>query len=288
MLQAYVTNQGDGWTYTLEYLRRHLEVHRTSPATDALPAGAHDAFLIMMRTLATRTAELHAALSTRTGNADFDPEPLTAADFEAYRRRAADAGREALALLDANLAQLPATDADKAAKVLALRDRLIARIESLQDDARGFKIRIHGDYHLGQVLINRNDFVIVDFEGAPGDSAALRRTKQSPLRDVAGMLHSFSAAERNGLRSAAHDDVEFTKLEPLAHAWAEEVRGAFLDAYAAAASRIDPAALRLDRDLLELFELDRAFRDLRWELANRPTGAGIPIAAILTWWDVAR
>jgi len=80
LLQAYVANQGDGWTYSLEYLRRHLEVHRTAPATDALPINAHEAYLIMIRTLAKRTAELHRALATRTGNADFDPEPLTRAD----------------------------------------------------------------------------------------------------------------------------------------------------------------------------------------------------------------
>jgi maltose alpha-D-glucosyltransferase/alpha-amylase len=288
MLQAYVTNQGDGWTYALEYLRRHLELHRTAPAGDDLPEGAHEAFLVMIRTLAMRTAELHAALATRTGNADFDPEPLTTADFEAYRRRAVDAARAAFALLDANLEQLADADADKAAQVLALRERLIARIEALPAETQGFKIRIHGDYHLGQVLITRNDFVIVDFEGAPGDSAAERRTKQSPLRDVAGMLHSFSAAERTGVRTAAHDEVEFTKLEPLAHAWAIEVRSAFLDAYAAAiANDGGTAAVSLDRDLLGLFELDQAFRDLRWELANRPAGAGIPLAAILAWWGVA-
>ena len=82
--------------------------------------------------------------------------------------------------------------------------------------------------HLGQVLLTRNDFVIVDFEGEPGHSLEQRRAKHSPLRDVAGMLRSFSYVEHSALRSVAHDEVEHAKLAPLARAWAEEVRATFL------------------------------------------------------------
>ena len=109
------------------------------------------------------------------------------------------------------------------------------------------KIRIHGDYHLGQVLVTRNDFVIIDFEGEPGHSLEERRAKQSPLRDVAGMLRSFSYVEHSALRSVAHDEVEFAKLAPLARAWAQEVRAAFLAAYdetARGASLVRGAARR--------------------------------------------
>jgi maltose alpha-D-glucosyltransferase/alpha-amylase len=285
LLQAYVANQGDGWTYSLEYLRRHLEVHRTAPATDALPVNAHAAYLIMIRTLAKRTAELHRALATRTGNADFDPEPLTRADFDGYRQRALAEARDALGLLNSSVDEIPAADRDNANDVLAHQDRLIARLEaSATEETQGQKIRIHGDYHLGQVLVTRNDFVIVDFEGEPGHSVDQRRAKQSPLRDVAGMLRSVSYVEHGALRSVAHNEVEFNKLSPLAKAWAAEVRAAFLSAYDAEA-RSAPlySSLTPGRGLLGLFELEKALYELRYELNSRPTWAGIPLQGILEW-----
>jgi maltose alpha-D-glucosyltransferase/alpha-amylase len=289
MLQAYVANQGDGWTYSLEYLRRHLEQHRTAPATDALPVNAHEAYLVMIRTLARRTAELHVALATPTDNATFAPQPLTRADFEGYRQRAVSEARNALALLKSSIEHLPAADRDKANEVLTRQARLIARLEaSAAQETQGQKIRIHGDYHLGQVLVTRNDFVIVDFEGEPGHSMEQRLAKQSPLRDVAGMLRSFNYCEHNALRSVAHDDIEFTKLAPLAQAWAAEVRAAFLSAYDAEAQRASLyTALTPGRGLLGLFELEKALYELRYELSNRPTWAGIPLQGILEW-DAAK
>jgi maltose alpha-D-glucosyltransferase/alpha-amylase len=289
MLQAYVANQGDGWTYSLEYLRRHLEQHRTAPATDALPVNAHEAYLVMIRTLARRTAELHVALATPTDNAAFAPQPLTRADFDGYRQRAVGEARNALALLKSSIEQLAAPDRDKANEVLARQARLIARLEAAAaQETQGHKIRIHGDYHLGQVLVTRNDFVIVDFEGEPGHSMEQRLAKQSPLRDVAGMLRSFNYVEHSALRSVAHDDVEFTKLAPLAQAWAAEVRAAFLSAYDADAQRASLyTALTPGRGLLGLFELEKALYELRYELSNRPTWAGIPLQGILEW-DAAK
>jgi maltose alpha-D-glucosyltransferase/alpha-amylase len=285
MLQAYVVNQGDGWTYALEYLRRHLEKHRTTPATDALPANSHAAFLILIRTLAERTAQLHGALATQTGNAAFDPQPLTRADFDGYRQRALGEARTALALLMTNLAQLAASDRQKADEVLTQRDTLLARLEaSATQESQGRKIRIHGDYHLGQVLVTRNDFVIVDFEGEPGHSIEQRQAKQSPLRDVAGMLRSFSYVEHSALRSVAHDDVEYGKLAPLAKAWTAEVRTAFLEAYDSVARQWSLySSLIPGQGLLGLFELEKALYELRYELNNRPTWAGIPLEGILEW-----
>jgi maltose alpha-D-glucosyltransferase/alpha-amylase len=285
MLQAYVVNQGDGWTYALEYLRRHLEKHRTAPSTDALPANSHAAFLILMRTLAQRTAQLHGALATQTGNAAFDPQPLTRADFDSYRQRALGEARGALALLMTNVAQLPAADRPKADAVLAQRDALFTRLEaSATQETQGRKIRIHGDYHLGQVLVTRNDFVIVDFEGEPGHSIEQRQAKQSPLRDVAGMLRSFSYVEHSALRSVAHDEVEYGKLAPLAKAWTTEVRAAFLEAYDAEARQWSLyTSLIPGQGLLGLFELEKALYELRYELNNRPTWAGIPLEGILEW-----
>jgi maltose alpha-D-glucosyltransferase/alpha-amylase len=288
LLQAYVANQGDGWTYSLEYLRRYLEVHRTAPVTDALPVNAHEAYLVMIRTLARRTAALHRALATPTGNAAFDPEPLGRADLDAYRQRATAEARSALALLKANMELIPSGDRDKGHRVLAQQERLLASLEAAAgEETAGTKIRIHGDYHLGQVLVTRNDFVIVDFEGEPGNSIEQRRAKQSPLRDVAGMLRSFSYVEQSALRSVAHDDVQFGKLAPLAAAWTAEVRTAFLSAYdeTARSASLYGSALP-GHGLLGLFELEKALYELRYELGNRPAWAGIPLQGILEWGSV--
>jgi maltose alpha-D-glucosyltransferase/alpha-amylase len=239
----------------------------------------------MIRTLAKRTAELHGALATRSGNPDFDPEPLSRADLDGYRQRALGEARSALALLRSAIEQIPAADRDKANEVTEQHDRLLARLEAAAaEDGQGQKIRIHGDYHLGQVLVTRNDFVIVDFEGEPGHSIEQRRAKQSPLRDVAGMLRSFSYVEHSALRSVAHDEVEFAKLGPLAHAWTAEVRTAFLSAYEAEARRTSAhLSLTPGRGLLGLFELEKALYELRYELTNRPTWVGIPLQGILEW-----
>jgi maltose alpha-D-glucosyltransferase/alpha-amylase len=222
-------------------------------------------------------------LGSACGNAVFAPEPLTPPDIAAYRERALAEARGALALLKANLEQIPAADRARANEVLARQEQLLARLAAAaSQESQGRKIRIHGDYHLGQVLVTRNDFVIVDFEGEPGHSLEERRAKQSPLRDVAGMLRSFSYVEHSALRSVAHDEVEFAKLAPLAHAWARQVRAAFLLAYdsearrAALYSSFTPGA-----GLLGLFELEKALYELRYELSNRPTWAGIPLQGIL-------
>jgi maltose alpha-D-glucosyltransferase/alpha-amylase len=188
-------------------------------------------------------------------------------------------------LLKSNIEQIPAADRDKANDVLAQQESLLARLDaSATEETQGQKIRIHGDYHLGQVLVTRNDFVIVDFEGEPGISLEQSRAKQSPLRDVAGMLRSFSYVEHSALRSIAHDEVEFTRLAPLAQAWAAEVRAAFLSAYDAEAHRAPlHTSLMPGRGLLGLFELEKALYELRYELNNRPTWAGIPLQGILEW-----
>jgi len=285
MLQAYIANQGDGWTYSLEYLRRYLELHMTAPATDAPPRNAHETYLMMIRMLAKRTAELHKALAQPTGNAAFDPEPLTRADVDGYRQRARTEARDAFALLAANIDQMPPPGRDEAETLLARRDRLLSDLDAAgSDDSSGLKIRIHGDYHLGQVLVTRNDFVIVDFEGEPGRTLEERRAKQSPLRDVAGMLRSFSYVEQTALRSVAHDEVQYTKLAPLAQGWNAEARTAFLSAYDAEARSAGLyRSLEPHRGLLGLFELEKALYELRYELGNRPTWAGIPVKGILGW-----
>jgi maltose alpha-D-glucosyltransferase/alpha-amylase len=128
--------------------------------------------------------------------------------------------------------------------------------------------------------------VIIDFEGEPGRSLEQRSAKHSPLRDVAGMLRSFSYVQQSALRKVAHVDAEAAKLAPLARAWEVETRTAFLAAYDAAVrgSKIyGPDALHAAKGLLGLFELEKALYELSYELGNRPNWAGIPLQGILDW-----
>ncbi|MGH8680693.1 MAG: maltose alpha-D-glucosyltransferase [Burkholderiales bacterium] len=281
LLQAYVPNEGDGWAYTIDYLERYLEGRRG--AAEAPPEDVHGAYLAHAHTLGVRTAELHVALATPSGDPAFDAEPVAPGDLAEWKRRVRD---EALATLDAleqSRAQVPAPDREEAQALADRRDRLLAKIDACTAPAAGLaKTRYHGDYHLGQVLLVKNDFLIVDFEGEPARPLAERRQKHSALRDVAGMLRSFNYARWTALRSAAQTEDDAARLAPLAAAWEEEVRATFLRAYDESARAAGPyPSLAAVRGLLELFELEKAFYELRYEMANRPAWVRIPLLGIL-------
>ena len=219
-----------------------------------------------------------------TSDAAFSPLPLSRADIDAYRQRALDEARSALDLLAANL-DAAASGVIASAPMPCSRsaNKSCARIEECAAATpSGKKIRIHGDYHLGQVLVTRNDFVIIDFEGEPGHSLEQRRAKHSPLRDIAGMMRSFSYVQQSALRSVAHNEAEAARLAPLARSWEIEARSAFLTAYdAAARETASYESLQPGQGLLGLFELEKALYELRYEIGNRPTWVGIPLQGIL-------
>ena len=282
LLQAFVANQGDGWDFTINYLKRFLEDRQSAEASAEY---AHGAYLALVGVLATRVAQLHAALLTPTDDPAFKPEPIVAADLLAWRARVRREAEETLRLLGASEI---ATD-----KVRAARDALLARAAAL--DARidtltklepaglGVKQRHHGDIHLGQVLVRRNDFLIVDFEGEPARPLSERREKSSALRDVAGLLRSFSYARRavveNG--TGATGDARAAREARLAR-WEAATRAAFLAAYETAARKaglMDALAPRLP--LLQLFEIEKALYELRYELRSRPDWVALPLNDLL-------
>jgi maltose alpha-D-glucosyltransferase/alpha-amylase len=283
LLQGYVENQGDGWTYTLEYLHRFLEEVESPLATKGSPAETHGGYLALARLLGVRTGELHRALGTRTGDPAFDPEPIGPADHVAWTTRVREEAAAALDFLEQRRGALPEGVHALASAVLGGRQQLLARVDSvLPGKIAGVKIRLHGDYHLGQVLLTRNDFTIIDFEGEPARSLAERRAKNSPLRDVAGMLRSFNYARHAALaRVAAQRPERVAILEPHAAAWETEAERVFLEGYEEAAfegglyGSADEA-----RALLELFTLEKACYELRYELENRPDWVHVPLRGI--------
>lgn len=280
MVQSYVSNQGDGWDYTLGYLERFLRDFATTNGALPDPLAAHGGFLALMATLGRRTAELHKALAMRTGAAAFEPEPLAAEDIARYAAQARADVATTLSLLRDRLGQLPAPAQIDGQALLTMEDALQASIAARRPQTQGgIKSRYHGDFHLGQVLVRDNDFVIIDFEGEPARSFDERRAKGSPLRDVAGMLRSFNYARWSALRRVAQSVEEATYLAPPAAAWEQATRQAFMDGYSEAAGGNGSA--QIDTELLALFELEKALYELRYELNNRADWAQVPLNGVL-------
>jgi maltose alpha-D-glucosyltransferase / alpha-amylase len=285
LLQSFVRNQGDGWAYSLEYLNRHLDTHRLATgAPVAEPHEAHGAFLTLVQTLGRRTAELHQALATESPDEAFRPVAVSPQDLTEWATRIGKELEATCQLLGERLDVLPAEAQAEARKLLEQRASALEQVRAAASlPPTGVRMRIHGDYHLAQVLLVRNDFIIIDFEGEPGRSPEERRMKHSPLRDVAGMLRSFGyvtgAALRRALGERAEDE---PTLAPLASAWESATRQAFLEAYeqACAGSALLGEA-HAARQLLQLFELEKALYELRYEFSNRPDWARIPLRGIL-------
>jgi maltose alpha-D-glucosyltransferase/alpha-amylase len=298
VLFANVRNQGDAWEQALNYLSRYLDEALLMAPREAGAAGdaprsdqtSHQLFLELAAQLGRRTAELHRALCPE-GPADdaFAPEPLTETDVAAWHARAT---KNANATLD-NLARrrdsLPEGGQEIADRVLALRDRIVRQFDDLlQSVPAAMKTRLHGDYHLGQVLVVQNDYSIIDFEGEPSRPLDERRRKTSPLVDVAGMMRSYAYASATGLRRMTDiQPAAATQLGERAEEWRRQVTEAFLTRYLAVMD--GAASLPCDREtveaMLSFFMLEKALYEVDYELAFRPTWTTIPLAGILAIVD---
>ena len=189
-------------------------------------------------------------------------------------------------VLKERVSYLPDEVVEIAAAVLSRRRRILDHFGALKLD--GFqtqRIRIHGDYHLGQVLRVKTDFVILDFEGEPARSLAYRRAKQCPLKDVAGMLRSFSyAAYASLINYTARHPEDVARLEPWAQLWERSAAAAFLRAYRETAQGAEflPVESRDFRKLLDVFLLDKALYEVLYELNARPAWVRIPLMGIMS------
>ena len=303
MLQALVPNEGDGWQWTLDELGRYYEACAASqfpvaqlprvntvinPQSRAMQQARDFAGVYREAacTLGRRTAEMHLALATETKQAAFAAAPMDATYLLTLEKELADHGSQAFDALRGSLAGLSEDAVELAGLVLSRRRAILGKFNALaQVGAGALLTRVHGDYHLGQVLRSRGDFVILDFEGEPARPLDERRAKQSPMKDVAGMVRSFSYAAFAALtRHTARRPHEFEQLEPWARLWETAAVEEYLYSYreTVAQSPIVPRDVKAFQQLLDVYLLDKALYELMYELNNRPTWVRIPLAGILS------
>ncbi|GGH09352.1 trehalose synthase [Alsobacter metallidurans] len=289
ILQRFVRNQGDAWSWTLNALGREFENLALIAPDVADPVDeTFAAYLPYARILGRRTAEMHLAFATETEDEAFAAEPLTMADVDHIcddARRLAERAFE-------GLGRTVAVSDASATAITALRERrdeVFALIDTLRrEPALATKTRVHGDYHLGQVLIVRDDILIVDFEGEPSRPVHERRMKSSPLRDVAGMLRSFAYAVETSLRDIQGRLPDGAgRVETAAHDVLTLVERVFLAAYAEVAqgSRAWVGDDATRTALLRLQLLSKALYEVGYEADNRPEWIDIPVRGVLSILD---
>ncbi|OHB37469.1 MAG: maltose alpha-D-glucosyltransferase [Planctomycetes bacterium GWA2_39_15] len=303
ILQAYVPNQGDAWTYVLDSLGRYIDcVLSKKCETQEMPTIASSflevsfqeipilqeiiggALLEMITLLGKRTAELHVSLSSETEDPNFTPEPFSALYQRSLYQSMQALTKKNLTLLRKNVNNLPDTVKGLTGEILNHEKAITGCFAALlKSKISAVKIRIHGDYHLGQVLFTGNDFVIIDFEGEPARTLSERRIKRSPLRDVAGMIRSFHyAAYASLLKHASVRPEDIPRLETWIGLWYRYVGRTFLKSYLNTAG--NASFIPKDREVLNLmlkaYLLEKAIYEIGYELNNRPDWIIIPLRGI--------
>ncbi len=304
IMQGFTPNSGDAWSYTLDSIGRYFDHLLSEPAIaeriakavpqdgayelaqKPIPDAAREAigpYLADAELLAVRTAQMHAALASRDDDPAFRPEPFT----PHYQRSIYQFMRtqivQTMQTVRKRANERPEFE-ELAAKESALHERAREVLNGKIDAAR---IRIHGDYHLGQVLYTGNDFVIIDFEGEPARPLSERRIKRSALRDVAGMLRSFHYAPYAVLFGTAPGSYvrpeDLTLLENGARYWHRWVAAAYLRAYLNESAHGNhlPRTPEGTATLLKTYLIEKALYEITYELNNRPDWVRIPVRGLL-------
>jgi maltose alpha-D-glucosyltransferase / alpha-amylase len=309
--QEFVRNEGDAWELTLDAVGEFYE-RAAATAEGPTPTEASVRALLRMaaegpsqdartlvgpyleeaRLLGERTGEMHVILASDRTNAAFAPEEFTLFYQRSLYQSMRNLSGRVLQQLAAGLDDLQEPARGAAEEVLRLDAVILRRFRWVTEGkVSGYRIRCHGDFHLGQVLYTGNDFIITDFEGEPIRPLSERRLKRSPLRDVAGMLRSYhyaanaaliEHAERSHMRPS-----ERTAMDWWAQCWYAYVSAAFLNGYLTVMA--PTGVLPSDPDelakLLDIYVLEKAIYELGYELGNRPGWAPIPLNGVLQLLD---
>ncbi|MFN2594419.1 MAG: hypothetical protein ABR579_05975 [Actinomycetota bacterium] len=273
MAQRYVADARDGWTVAVGQIAElYDEAHEADAAEDVafLTEERSASLLDSIARLGDVTAELHVTLSREELEPALAPEPLTETDLSQLGARIQDTLER---LRDSGFAE-----------ITGLEQHIQERVDALEGLMEtGLKARVHGDYHLGQALLSRGEWMLLDFEGEPLKSFEERRAKHSPIRDVAGMLRSLNYAATAALFERAEpDSEEWKQLQTWADAWEVAARERFLTAYLSRAheGRYLPNERETFAVLLDAFELDKALYEIEYELSHRPQWLRIPLRGV--------
>jgi maltose alpha-D-glucosyltransferase / alpha-amylase len=309
ILQEYVPNQGDAWTYTVNSLSRFFERVAEGPENiRALPPGKN--LLELSRTpipsdieaqigfylesavlLARRTAQMHAALASASQDPLFTPEPFSKLYQRSLFQSMSSMAARILGQLEKRIKSrknpLPETMQAAGKRILDRRQEIVDRFRMLTNRKIGaMRLRCHGDFHLGQILYTGKDFVIIDFEGEPVRPVSERRIKRSPLRDVAGLLRSFHyachvALQAEEARGMFHPELRET-MAAKAEEWRMWVSAQYLGEYLARSAEAGflPDTHEEMGILLHAYLMEKAVYELGYELNNRPDWIHIPLTGI--------
>ncbi len=306
VFEGWVKNEGDAWKYTLDPLNPYFERISTMPKGAAAPLSdlhlldlaaakiapsAHEmigTYLEAARLLGQRTAELHLALASDTKTPAFAPEPFSLLYQRSVYQSMRNLASQVLDRLRKRAAELPPTAKEEARRILDSKSNIMSRYQLLLGrKINAIRTRVHGDYHLGQLLYTGKDFVIIDFEGEPARPLSERSIKRSPLYDIAGMLRSFSYAAYVALFDQVDRGIvrpeDVPAVEPWVNLWIQWVSSAFLKAYLEVSSRglFLPSEKEALKVLLGAYLLDKSIYELAYELDNRPDWVRIPIKGVL-------
>jgi maltose alpha-D-glucosyltransferase / alpha-amylase len=299
LLQERVENQGDAWIMTIDSVGRFFErvmlkakkeklpklVNKSSIKFEEAPELIQEfigrGFYERVVRLGQRTAEMHLALASDKTTPAFAPEPFTANYQRSLYSSLRKLVRDRFNLLENSLPKLSFETRELGKKVLAMEDDILEcfkEIYSVRITER--KTRIHGDYHLGQVLFTGKDFVIIDFEGEPGFSFSERRLKKSPMKDVAGMMRSFQYAAFGKIilnENYRQQDMEY--LESWAEQWQHYISRFYFGAYLERLG-LSKELSHENEVLIRTFLLEKAIYELGYELNGRPEWVAIPLRGI--------
>ncbi len=283
--QRFIRNQGDAFTWTLDLLLRHLSELAGGDDTAASDAERHEDYDAFAHLLGTRIGEMHAVLARQTDDPDFSPVPATAEMAQQWGSQAEQQLATAFAALENQQQDWSEGAAADLRRVLDAREQLTRAVHDLARATEGtLMTRIHGDLHLGQVLVAASEVYIIDFEGEPAKPVELRRARNSRLRDVAGMVRSFDYAaavvERKSRESQAH--LVDTRRTAFLDGFLGHATATFLNGYREAMQITDEAD---EQKLLDLFLVEKAAYEVAYEAANRPTWIEVPLRGLARLTD---
>nr|MBA3696894.1 maltose alpha-D-glucosyltransferase [Methylotenera sp.] len=304
LAQSFVHNQGDAWQWTLDRLSKALQPSNSAQiAVEALPvenASPIEELAGFATILGHRLGELHNALALPTDDPAFNPEPSNDSDIASWEHRIKAQVETTLKIL-ADQQWQHEDDIEASQYLASKRDELLAYVSQMVKNGKNhLRTRIHGDFHLGQVLVISGDVMIIDFEGEPNHTLEERRQKDSPLRDVAGTLRSFSYAAAFIDRNELHQQINQDERDRLLRQYLETSRSSFMQAYCAVTAntkQAEPISIPVAQSgsnvteekydispqsqaLLQLFTLERVCYEVVYEARHRPAWINVPLRSL--------